>query len=124
MSWPPAVDELVLDLRGAALPGEPPPDTSDTDRLRQVLDAAVAYVQRVKAGVVDFGDAGLGTDLPAPDADLRLGTLRLAGRWHTRRRSPDALIQMADFGASRVPSVDADIERLLRIGRYSPPVIA
>lgn len=124
MSWPPTVEELVLDLRGEALPGEPLPDTSDTERLQQVLDAAVAYVQRVKAGVVDFGDAGLDTDLPEPDADLRLGTLRLAGRWHTRRRSPDALIQMAEFGAARVPSIDGDIERLLRIGRYAGPVIA
>ena len=55
---------------------------------------------------------------------VRLGTVRLAGRWYTRRRSPDGLIATADFGASRIPSFDADIERLLKIGRYAKPVIA
>jgi len=116
-SWPPTVEELKLDLRGALAPGMPPID--DDDRLAQVLDAAVAFVERVRDGDFNFtGDVG--SPLPAPSSDVRLGTLRLAARWHTRRRSPDALIQMAEMGASRVPSFDPDIDRLLRIGRQQP----
>jgi hypothetical protein len=49
--------------------------------------------------------------------------VRLASRWHTRRRSPDALIEMGELGASRVPSFDPDIDRLLRIGRHALPVV-
>lgn len=60
----------------------------------------------------------------APTPDLHLGTLRLAGRWHTRRRSPDGLVAMAELGAARVPSFDPDIERLLKIGRYARAVFA
>lgn len=97
-------------------------DTRDDGRLQQVLDAAVAFVQRVRP-VFNY-DADPLSVLPDVSADVKLGTLRLAGRWHTRRRSPDALIQMAEMGASRVPSFDSDIERLLGIGRFAGPVFA
>jgi hypothetical protein len=50
--------------------------------------------------------------------------LRLAGRWHTRRRSPDGLVAMAEMGAARVTSFDPDIDRLLRIGRHKRPRVA
>ncbi|MBN9739508.1 hypothetical protein DMP23_00040 [Amycolatopsis sp. A1MSW2902] len=60
----------------------------------------------------------------APGADLALGTLRLAGRWFTRRRSPDALISMGDLGSARVPSFDPDIDQLLRVGRFARAVVA
>lgn len=59
-----------------------------------------------------------------PPPDLHLGTLRLAGRWHTRRRSPDGLVAMAELGMGRVPSFDPDIERLLKIGRFRGAVFA
>ncbi|MFI6759367.1 phage head-tail connector protein [Micromonospora sp. NPDC050417] len=97
-------------------------DTRDDAKLSQVLDAATAFVEQVRPA---FNYAGDEPDLPVPDAALVLGTYRLAARWHTRRRSPDALIQLAEMGASRVPSFDVDIDRLLRIGpKYAPPVIA
>lgn len=96
-------------------------DERDDDALRDVLAAAVAFVERMRPEfdythpvITGFG----------PPEDVRLGTIRLAGRWHTRRRSPDGLVQMAELGASRVPSFDPDIERLLGIGRYRKPVIA
>lgn len=109
--WPPDLAELKVDMSIDA------DDTRDDERLTQVLDAAVTFVERVRRG--DFNFAGdLGSLLPDPTADIQLGTLRLAARWHLRRRSPDALIQMAELGASRVPSLDPDIERLLRIGRH------
>lgn len=113
MAWPPTLDDLKTDLSVT--------DTRDDERLQQVLDAAVAFVERTRDG--DFNFAGdLGSTLPDPTPDLVLGTLRLAGRWHTRRRSPDALVQLGqDMGSSRVPGIDPDIERLLRIGRHAKP---
>ncbi len=96
-------------------------DTRDDDRLQVVLDAAVTFVQRVRPRFNYTGEPA--ATYPEPAYDLILGTLRLAGRWHQRRRSPDALVQMAELGASRVPSFDPDIERLLRIGRHAYPVV-
>ncbi len=107
MSWPPELDDLKSDMKIT--------DDRDDARLQQVLDAAVAFVERVH-GVEALGGA-------AAD-DLVLGTLRLAGRWHIRRRSPDALIAAGDLGTSRVPSFDPDIDRLLRIGKFRRSVIA
>jgi hypothetical protein len=117
MTWPPTLDELKDDRKVAL------DDTRDDASLTRQLDAAVAFVQRVRRGAFNFDDDPL-SDLPAPTADLELGTMRLAGRWYTRRRSPDALIQMAELGASRVPSFDPDIDRLLGIGRFAGPVFA
>lgn len=107
-TWPPTLAELKADI-GIE-------DDRDDAQLTTVLAAAVSFVQRVRPG--PLGTAPDGTD------DLVLGTLRLAGRWHVRRRSPDALIQMGELGASRVPSFDPDIERLLGIGRYAKAVFA
>lgn len=119
MAWPPELIELKTDLRSR---GEVPAalDTDD-DRLQPMLDAAVSFVQRVRPEFNYDGD--LGSELPDPTADLRLGTLRLAGRWHQRRRSPDGLVEMGELGAGRVPSIDPDIERLLRIGRHALPKV-
>lgn len=114
--WPPTLVELKDDLDIDET------DTRDDERLTTVLDAAVAFVVRVRP-VFNYADDPL-SDYPAPTADLHLGALRLAGRWHTRRRSPDGLIQMAELGASRVPGFDPDIDRLLGIGRYAPAVFA
>lgn len=117
MAWPPTLGELKVDMDIDAT------DTRDDTQLQVVLDAAVVFVERVRRGDLNF-DGDPMSLLAAPSADVVLGTLRLAGRWHTRRRSPDALIQMAEMGASRVPSFDPDIERLLRIGRHQKPRVA
>lgn len=116
MVWPPELEDLKEDLKIEEA------DTRDDERLQVVLDASIAFVERVCSS---FNyDADPLSDLPDPSGDLFLGTIRLAGRWHIRRRSPDGLIQMAELGASRVPSFDPDIERLLGIGRFAKPVIA
>lgn len=117
MSWPPSLAELKADM------GIDAADTRDDDRLTVQLAAAVAFVERVRGGSFNFTGAVL-SDLPDPTADLTLGTLRLTARWHTRRRSPDALVSMGELGSVRVPSFDPDIERLLGIGRYRGSVIA
>jgi hypothetical protein len=117
MPWPPTLATLKVDLKLG------PDDDRDDERLTLDLTAAVAFVERVRAGAFNFDDT-LDSALPEPTADLILGTLRLAGRWDERRKSPDALIQMAEMGAGRVPTVDSDIDRLLGIGRFAPPVFA
>lgn len=118
MSWPPELADLKRDL-GIE-------DTRDDATLGDQLSAAIAFVERVRQGAFNFaGDADPLSSLPSPHEDLILGTVRLAGRWHTRRRSPDGLVNMgSELGSTRVPSFDPDIERLLGVGRYRDSVIA
>ncbi|WP_181778930.1 hypothetical protein [Pseudonocardia pini] len=115
MEWPPLLERLKVDRSID--------DSRDDPRLESVLAAAVAFVERVRGGDFDFsGDPD--SLLPPPPDDVVVGTVRLAGRWHERGRSPDGLISMGELGTARVPSFDPDIERLLGIGRYRGPVIA
>jgi hypothetical protein len=113
-TFPPSLADVKLDLRID--------DTVDDDALQLCVDAAIAFVIRRLGGTYNLAVDPF-SSLPGAPSDVLLGTVRLAGRWYTRRRSPDGLIATADFGTSRIPSIDADIERLLRIGRYSAPVI-
>lgn len=117
MAWPPLLPELKSDLKIDDV------DTRDDDRLQVVLDAAVAFVERVRGSDFNFAEDPE-SDLSDPTSDLRLGVLRLAGRWHARRKSPEALIEMGEFGSARVPQFDSDIERMLGVGRYRKAVIA
>jgi hypothetical protein len=96
--------------------GIDPSDTRDDAVLIVHLDAAKAFVERVRPEF-DYPGDGL-SGLPPVPADLVLGTYRLAARWFARRRSPDALIVGGETGSSRVPSFDTDIDRLLGIGRF------
>ncbi len=116
-TWPPPLSELKDDLKIAQ------DDTRDDTVLARQLNASVVFVEGQRRESFNFADDPQSL-LPAPDEDIVLGTLRLAGRWYTRRRSPDALIALADVGSARVPSFDADIERLLGIGRFRGPVFA
>lgn len=115
MAWPPTLEELKVDMKINLA------DTRDDDRLQQTLDAAVAFIEDRRPHINYTADP-LST-YPEPKADLVLGTLRLAGRWHTRRDSPDGLVSMGELGSGRVPSIDPDIEKLLRIGRWAKAVI-
>lgn len=116
-TWPPALADLKKDMDGD-VGGADDPDRDA--RLTQVLDAAVAFVERARGGEVNFaGTDPLPVGLDPVTDDLVLGTLRLAARYNTRRRSPDLLIDGGDLGTSRVPGGDPDIERLLRVGRYA-----
>jgi len=116
-AWPPGLDELRRELRrvdGA--------DTTDDQLLTDAVDAAVAFVVRIHG--TRYNLDGLSVGLPDPPADLRLGTVYLARRLHSRRSSPDGVINLGELGSSRIPSFDPDIDRMLRIGRYRGPVIA
>lgn len=114
-AWPATLADLKLDI-GIT-------DTDSDAQMQLDLDAAIAYVERVLADVWNFD--GTKPWLPAPiGADAYLGTLRIAGRTIYRRRSPDGMVGAADGLAIRVPSTDADIERLLQTNRYSGPMFA
>jgi hypothetical protein len=113
MDWPPTLTDLRLD-RGLA-----ESEIREDHQLQQVLNTAVAFVERVRPEFNYTADPL--SELPEPTADLVLGTVRLAGRWHDRRRAPNGQTAMAELGRTSVPSVDPDISRLLRIGRFSPP---
>jgi hypothetical protein len=112
-TWPPTLDELKTDLKIDLN------DTRDDVRLASDLAAAVAFVERVRPAFrYDQYDPDQ-FDKPEVTADHWLGTVRLAGRWNDRRRSPDGTISMGDLGTSRVSSFDPDIDRMLRIGRHA-----
>jgi transposase len=114
-TWPPTVDDVKTDAAITV--------SADDARLAQVLNAAIAYVTRVRPRFNYEADP-LSCD-PAPTDDLWLGTVRLAGRWHTRRRAAAGQIYFGETGASdSVPFVDPDIERLLGIGRFAKGAFA
>jgi len=112
-TWPPTLDELKTDLKIDLA------DTRDDDRLSSDLAASVSFVERVRSDVQYDPLNPDQFDLPVPTADHWLGTLRLAGRWGDRRRSPDGTISMGELGTSRVSTFDPDIDRMLRIGRHA-----
>lgn len=118
MPWPPTLSDLKAELK------TPAPDDRDDATLAAELAAAIAYVEGPKgrAGELNF-TADPDSLLPEPSADVELGTLRLAVRWHDRRRSPDGLVDGGEFGTARVPTLDVDLERLLGIGRFRLPMV-
>jgi len=112
MTWPPTLEQLKSDM------DIEPGDTRDDESLTQQLVAAVSFVKGVRP---EFNyDADPLSECPDPTEHLGLGTLRLARRWFERRKSPAALVSLAELGAARVPSFDPDIDRMLGIGRYTP----
>ena len=108
MVWPPTLADLRDDLDLEQV------DTRDDDALSERLAAAVAFVEDVHGAGSPFLES----------ARARLGTLMLARRWYARRNTPDGLLNMAELGAARIPSVDPDVDRLLKLGRYRGPVVA
>lgn len=116
MDWPPTLADLKDDL------GKTPEDVRDDARLTVQLNAAIAHVKKLRAGSLNFDNDPF-SDLPSPGEDIALGAVRLAGRWHNRRRSPDGLVDMGELGSSRIPTLDPDIERLLGVGRYREPMV-
>lgn len=99
----------------------------------------VAYVSQAGGGSTVYGQGHwlpVGCDLvltappvitgylptAVPD-DFTLGTIRLALRWHNRRKSPDGLMSMGEATA-KIPSTDPDIARMLKLNYYARAVIA
>lgn len=94
--------------------GITPADTFDDDALTTITAATNAYISTIP--VV----ANLPTDTTELPPDITLGAVMLAARWYRRRNSPEGLVSYGDMGGVTVPRLDADIERLFRIGRYAP----
>lgn len=73
------------------------------------VDAAAEWVEDTRPDVTY-------TDQSTAGARIRLGTARLAQRWHARRTSPMGQAGFADFPAG-ILREDPDIAKLLGIGR-------
>jgi hypothetical protein len=113
LPWPLGLDDLKDDLDVAD------DDTRNDATLTRQLAAAIDFVADFHAGRYEFGEgafAGVST-LPLPPQQMRLGIIRLAGRWFNRRRSPDGVITMGDLGTQNIPGFDTDLERQLEMGR-------
>ena len=84
---------------------------NDTEAIELAVAAANAFVERYK-------------DRPADGwtADTKLGATMLAAQLYRRRNTPGGVEQFGETGMY-VRAVDADVERLLRVGRYAPPRI-
>lgn len=114
--WPPSLTDLRLDMGDRN-----ERDDSKDDRMSMVLDASVEHVRNIKGWKYDLAEVEQsGVILLPPTAAIILGTLRFAGRWHSRRSAPDNLATLGDAGGLVVPGFDSDIERMLQIGRYTP----
>jgi hypothetical protein len=113
--WPPSLADLRTDMGD-----RDETDDSKDDRMIMVLDPAIQHVRDIKGWKYDLAEVEeSGVTLLPPTPDIILGTLRLAGRWHQRRVSPDNLATLGDAGGLVVPGFDSDIEKLLQIGRYA-----
>ena len=105
--------------RGSAAP-------PDTDTLNRVCVQTEAYVQRCRPDqyVPDpDGDpdpeAGPGTY--TPDGEVYQGAVMYAARQTRRRNSTAGTEQLAGGGAPFTPTVDDEINRALRTGRFTVP---
>lgn len=113
--WPPKLPDLKTDLSIK--------DDRDDAVLTMQLAAAVGFVERYHRGRYEFDPVFGVSGLPTPGPEMELGTLRLAGRWWSRRRSPDGLVAMGDLGTNTIPGFDSDLERMLEMGRYGGSMI-
>jgi hypothetical protein len=110
LTWPPSLASYKIDLKLDA------PDTRYDDALQSSLNAAVAFVERTRSDVNFYEESGGPTGVVT--MDLILGTLRYARRLDVRRDAPLAAIVTDSLGGATITGQDADVERLLRIGRY------
>ena len=124
MAWPPHLLQLKDD---ESIPNE---DTEDDAALQRRLDAAVAFVERVRADAFLTDDEGTVVEPVTYSYDgeseaetLELGTMLMASRLFARRRSRDAILFMSETGTTRIPFGDEDIARLLRLGRHAVPKV-
>lgn len=113
-TWPPTVADVQTDI-GIG---------TDIDEavLTNELAAAVAWVQG-KRKRFNYDNDPL-CDFPAPTDDIWLGTVRLAKRWHDRRRAGAGSIYGGDGATDTVPYVDPDIAQLLGIGKWAKGAFA
>lgn len=126
MSEPPAEDPypwLPVDLVAGWLKVSP-----EDAQVEQVRRAAADYCQDVQRGlwvdVLDESDPPvvIGRLYAATDRVVQAGLIA-AGRLWARKTSAAGLVSYGEFGASEILRLDPDVERLLGVGRYAPPVV-
>lgn len=117
------LDEFVNEIDEEAVDASELSD-AERERLERVFDAAVEFVEIIHSGRFDFGGGPYVPPLPEPGKLMKWGTVMLARRWHTRRRSPDGLtVSSGETGSARIPSFDDDINRALKLGRHQYPSV-
>lgn len=82
-----------------------------------VVEAVAAYVPTIGTLAAYWTD-----DEPpefAPPADVILGAVMLAARWHARRGSTLGTTGYPEFGSGLIMRHDPDIGRMLRLGPLS-----
>lgn len=109
--WPPTLSALKLDAQGQVK------DQEDV-ALQDVLDEAVDFVEDVRKDDLAFSPDQIDGCHRPPNRTEVKGTIRLALRWHFRRRALQGFVDAGDQGVQRIPSIDDDIQRMLKIGRY------
>jgi hypothetical protein len=116
-SWLP-----VDDVRTQVGATEDTPQAAQAERARL---AAAAYVERVRPdllSVVITAEQPDGVVTFDASPDVIEGAVLYAARLYARKGSPSGLASFGEFGPAALPRLDADIERLLGVGRYGKPV--
>ncbi|MFI6688907.1 hypothetical protein [Streptomyces sp. NPDC050485] len=112
----------------------PDPGTADGVWLAQAVAAinalAVDTVPRLRTlsrppspGTSPASPVRQADDVPVWPEDIRAALLMQAQRLFARRSSPTGVAVYGDAGPAYVAKWDPDVERLLRIGSWSPPQV-
>lgn len=114
-------------LEEAGLPRDANPEaTPSAGHIERKRAAAAAYVERNRPDLLVAGDPLADPPVPdvfTPPADVVAGAVLLTARLYARKGSPLGVASFGEFGPADVLRYDADIERLLGLGRYAPPVV-
>lgn len=98
--------EIITTAEALTWVGRDLGDAVDEEAMSQVVDAVNAHISTIAPKAV--------ANDPDFDEPVRLAALLLAGRWYSRRNSPDGLVGFGDMGGTAIRSLDPDIRDLLR----------
>lgn len=102
------------------------PTADDDLLLAEVCAQTVEHVQRVRSDRyrLDTTTPGQPTErVFDPDPETLQGAVMFAARAFRRRSSPTGVQSFGDAGVSYVARWDADIDRALRVGAFTPPAV-
>ena len=94
------------------------------DYLRLPEDADAAWLQEAADAATGYVNALAHVDAEEWYAGERTGAIMLAGRIYSSRNAPLGAAGFDAMGGIITSRTDPEIARLLRVGRYAPPVIA
>jgi hypothetical protein len=101
------------------------PDDDDARLLEFVIAQTEQHVQHVRADCWQLqpGEDGQPARVFVPDAETYQGAVMYAARSFRRRNSPTGVQSFGEAGVSFVARWDADIDRALRTGAFTPPAV-